>query len=263
MYTRTQCPQCLAVFKVDEIFIAQPAACRKCGREFAITKMEESPIDRAIGTRAGTASERRLSAPAPISGAPLHSESKTATTSVAPVCMGASGPPDEQDSLSPVQLDQLRQAEACRRKIRIASVLCIIVFWIFTVDCIVYGLFTIVITAVANRAEERLGVGLLFLTTLIAGGLAVLAQRCAAANKRCERWAPMTMCILKSLGVVCAFVMGVVLAFEGGPLALGLMWIAAILPFVFAIMFYRSWAAIPEYLGQPRWCRHALEHCGL
>lgn len=271
MQIRTQCPHCAAKLRAEERLLGQKSSCPKCRSEFEIMELlDPAPIHEAARPAAVSANQPRGNHPALLTGFPVVAPVVSVPGTVSADRAKSAPPHSVSDEtgcadgpLSKPELEQLRDTGYWRSRIRVASVLCLIVFWGAVVYCAAFSLGAIFALAEDRRPQDRVGAATLLISALVAGGVAVLSRIAGQANRRCERWAPMTMCILEALGVASIVVIGVVLAFDGGIVALVLMWIGALLPGVFAALFYRSWAAIPEYLSRPAWCRRALEYCGL
>lgn len=274
VHVRTRCPHCSGTFRADERLLGHKTNCPKCKNEFEIMDvLEPAAIQgpdhpRAVQAKqsAGSRLVPRTPSSAPPIAAPVAPVRDTVSAARANVVFSqalGNGTGRADDPLSQPQLDELRDTEQLRARIRVASVLCLIVFWAAVIYCIVFSIATLFAFVEARSPQARVVAGGLLITALVAGGIAALARIAGQANRRCERWAPMAMFVLEAVAVASNAIVGVVAAFEGGVVALVLMWVVAFLPGILAALFYRSWAAIPEYLARPAWCRRTLEYCGL
>ena len=102
----------------------------------------------------------------------------------------------------------------------------------------------------------------------VVGGFCALYWITARATMRSQRWAPLTMLIIFA-AVIALNVVGLVLALNsngsggGAPGYLFASVLAMILPLAFAVVSWRSYAAIPKYLAQPAWCQEIIVKAGM
>ena len=191
-------------------------------------------------------------------------ESSAPATDGHPTSAGGSLPQEERKGGSPlndVELDELKQTETFRRRIRHGAILFRIQFLIHLVLSIIMLLF--IILAFSFGESAPLGE---LVTMVIQFGTAFLLYLAYKATWGCRRWAPMTMFILNILSAAFFLVLTVFVASQDSRrdnLVLIGMIAPAIVPVVFAIICYRAWDAIPKFLNQPAWCQNTLLYCGL
>jgi hypothetical protein len=81
------------------------------------------------------------------------------------------------------------------------------------------------------------------------------------ATMRSHRWAPLTMFILFALGVAMNL-FSIVMATSGRPEEMIGGIIGMILPAIFAVVSWTSFAAIPRWRAQPAWCQELIVKSG-
>lgn len=165
-------------------------------------------------------------------------------------------------------LEALKVTESYRRPIRHAAILFRIQF-LFGIIALALSVIMFFVAVEAsprssgsNRAAEILGLGLI---VFACGAIDVLLYFTYKATWDSQRWAPMVMLVLNALAAVFFIGTGLIEAMgpRGDATALVAAFIAALGPAIVGVVCYRAWDAIPRFLGQPAWCRHALLHCKL
>jgi hypothetical protein len=91
-------------------------------------------------------------------------------------------------------------------------------------------------------------------------GFTVLYWAAARSTRRSQRWAPLTMFILfLAGGCVNVFKMLVVTPAPNAQAASAIVGIVGLLfAIAFAVVSWRSFGAVPQYLAQPAWCQELL-----
>ena len=162
-----------------------------------------------------------------------------------------------------LQMVQWDQALKIRRKINGAAQLYRALLFLNIIGGVIIGMvgvFSLMATSARTRSEAW---PMLIVFGVIAGigALYFFAWR---ATYRSQRWAPLTMFIIFMCGVALNLV----------AIAAGLMdsggrspdttaailggFLGMILPVIFAVVSWRAFAAIPDYLMQPAWCQELI-----
>jgi hypothetical protein len=167
--------------------------------------------------------------------------------------------------LSADQLDELKQTEMFRRRIRQAAIWFRIQYLI-TLILTVLGAAGMIISLVAAGQKVRPeGVAIVATGFAFYAGIACLFYFAHKSTMDCQRWAPLVMMILNCFGAVLVFAS--CLAAEPPQRDRTPMLVAggvgSLLPLLIAYICYRAWDAIPKFLAQPQWCQQTLRHCGL
>jgi hypothetical protein len=92
-------------------------------------------------------------------------------------------------------------------------------------------------------------------------GLALFYYLAGRATMRSRRWAPLTMFIIFMLGAAFYGAVGIGLIHDPNGV-LGAI-IGVIFMIAFAVVSWRSFAAIPRFLAQPAWCQEVIVKAGL
>ena len=177
--------------------------------------------------------------------------------------------------LNQAHLNELRQTEQIRRRIRQGAIATRVAF-VADVVIAVLLLFGIVLGVAATggagrSADVPAAVWIVFLAQI---ALAVLFFVAYKSTMQCRMWAPLTVAIIFTLNILCVLVALMAAAFANaspGPafrdssglvLLIGfLFWITP--PALIAALNYMAAAAIPKFLAQPAWCQEALLYCKL
>ena len=171
--------------------------------------------------------------------------------------------PAQHHPLNAEQLDVLKETEMYRRRIRNAASCYRVEFLGCLISTVVSLLITGLFAGIGPAGPEIGGI----LAVMVVGlGLAVLFFVARRATWQCHGWAPMLMLILHALGAGFYLLVGVVAAStdqQDGQYMLLAFACISLIPGTVAILSFRAWAAIPEFLDEPAWSQEALLYCGL
>lgn len=225
--------ECGKRFRGKDEYVGKQMKCPVCGRLLVIKKTETLTESSGPATKEHSAAE---------SGAL---------------------PPERRKGGSPLndtELDELRETETFRRRIRHAAILFRIQF---LANLVISIIMLLMIMLTFSTREFSVPAG--FVTIIIQFGSVFLLYMAYKATWDCRRWAPMTMFILNLL--FAALLVLAAFAASRDPRSDGLVLMGviapAIVPVILAIVCYRAWDAIPKFLNQPVWCQNTLLYCGL
>jgi hypothetical protein len=169
--------------------------------------------------------------------------------------------------LDDARVAQFKQTLALRKKITAAAGLYRL-FLLLTIIALVFMLFGLLF-AVGSGARGTGGVAAMGMGLMVAmmGGFCVLYYFAWRATMRSQRWAPLTMFILIIISILINVGSLALQASAGttGDTVAGIVGIIVILGIggLFAFVSWRSYAAIPRYLGQPAWCQELIVSAGM
>jgi hypothetical protein len=162
------------------------------------------------------------------------------------------------------RVNQFQQAVAIRKRVTAAANLYRALLFLSIIGGVIVlavGAFTY--SGGGGRAARGAGIAMLVVGAMMAG-FALLYYFAARATMRAQRWAPLTMFILFVVGIVFSFAN--LFVARGGatpPEALIGVVVSFVLYGAFAIVSWRSFAAIRPYLAQPAWCQELIVKAGL
>jgi hypothetical protein len=128
---------------------------------------------------------------------------------------------------------------------------------------VLVGVFTI-----GGNPRARTGAISMLSAAAVIGGFCALYWIAARATMRSHRWAPLTMLIIFLAGIALN-VVSLAVAVLGNALSAAVAgytagaFVGMLLPTIFAIVSWRSYSAIPQYLGQPAWCQEIIVKAGM
>jgi len=172
--------------------------------------------------------------------------------------------PETEQTHSPLneqQLEILKETERFRCRIRQAAILFRVQFVAHIVFSVIFVLI-VLFALFGGGADEAVG---LIIGAIIYIGITCFLGAAYKATWECRTWAPMTLMIINLLFVVFMIFAAVISSKDTrttGFEVIAVLCMASI-PAILAIIGFRAWAAIPEFLNQPKWCQEALFHCNL
>ncbi len=272
-----RCPECRAKFKTRAKHVGRRIKCPTCSQAFVVGVSPQENAAASAARRQGTGSHGESKAYCETSKTSLPREFLTRSNTAPPekpwrmeATDDTSAHSDEMSVNSPLsetELEHLVAAEVIRRRIRHAA--CWFRFQYLGAAGLTAVIFVIVLfMSILDPGGAQISGGDVWEVAIflaIPGGWTVLCYHAYGATWNCQSWAPITMLILHVLAIVVYIIAGLVGTFVPGGNALSLVGavITSSAPAVIAFVCYRAWAAIPDFLEQPKWCQETLEYCGL
>ena len=165
--------------------------------------------------------------------------------------------------LNNAELDELKQAEIYRRRIRIAAIVYRIEYIILMVTAVPALLVSTILMLASSRSVNPQLV-VFFVSQCLNCVFAVLLYMSHREAMKCKAWPLVCMLIIHTLQALGCMTWGFILSLpENDFTPIGVFFVLSLVPAVVAIISYRGWSAIPLFRSQPVWTQQTLLYCEL
>lgn len=160
--------------------------------------------------------------------------------------------------LDDLRVSQFEEALRIRRRITGAASLyrALLLLGLIVATGFLIGTIVNLADSHSRARAEALSTGIF---TVVMLGICALYYAAFRATMRSQRWAPLTMFILFLAGIAMSL-FGTMVTFSAAPAGPNIVGTLFSLIFGgwFAVVSWRSFAAIPKYLAQPAWCQELM-----